>query len=145
MSVGQAVQVCLEIARALQYAHEKGFIHRDVKPDNILLTADGAQLSDFGIAKDTVSDPNHTRTRAVMGTLQYMSPEQRLNTKNITVQTDIYALVATFFNLMTLMRPSICLLKIFVKKWSKSCRLESFNRSSIKVAVESWSSIRNDV
>ena len=102
MSVGQAVQVCLEIASALQYAHTKGFIHRDVKPDNILLTADGAQLSDFGIAKDTESDSGQTRTRAVMGTLQYMSPEQRLNTKNITVQTDIYALVATLFNLMTI-------------------------------------------
>ena len=102
MTVGQAAKVCLDIARALEYAHEKGFIHRDVKPDNILLTAEGAQLSDFGIAKDTASDPNHTRTRAVMGTLQYMSPEQRLNTKNTTVQTDIYALVATFYNLMTL-------------------------------------------
>ena len=102
MTIGQAVKVCLEIANALQYAHEKGFIHRDVKPDNILLTAEGAQLSDFGIAKDTVSDSGHTRTRAVMGTLQYMSPEQRLNTKNTTVQTDIYALVATLFNLITL-------------------------------------------
>ena len=105
MTVGQAAKVCLDIARALEYAHEKGFIHRDVKPDNILLTADGAQLSDFGIAKDTVSETSQTRTRAVMGTLQYMSPEQRLNTKNTTVQTDIYALVATLYNLMTLDDP----------------------------------------
>ncbi len=105
MTVGQAAKVCLDIARALEYAHEKGFIHRDVKPDNILLTADGAQLSDFGIAKDTVSETSQTRTRAVMGTLQYMSPEQRLNTKNTTVQTDVYALVATLYNLMTLDDP----------------------------------------
>lgn len=102
LTVGQATKVCLDIAKALEYAHEKGFIHRDVKPDNILLTSEGAQLSDFGIAKDTVSETNHTRTRAVMGTLQYMSPEQRLNTKNTTVQTDVYALAATLYNLITL-------------------------------------------
>ena len=102
LTVGQAAKVCLDIAKALEYAHEKGFIHRDVKPDNILLTSEGAQLSDFGIAKDTVSETNHTRTRAVMGTLQYMSPEQRLNTKNTTVQTDVYALAATLYNLITL-------------------------------------------
>ena len=101
LSVGQATNICLDIARALGYAHSQGIIHRDVKPDNILLTDQGAQLSDFGIAKDTMSDSNETKTNAMMGTVPYMSPEQRLNAKSITVQTDIYALVATFVHLLT--------------------------------------------
>ena len=101
LSIGQATSICLDIAKALGYAHSQGFVHRDVKPDNILLTDQGAQLSDFGIAKDTVSESNDTKTNAMMGTVPYMSPEQRLNAKNITAQADIYALVATFFHLLT--------------------------------------------
>ena len=66
-----------EIAQALHYAHAKGFVHRDVKPDNILLRDDGSvALTDFGIARASDSSTRMTRTGAVIGTPHYMSPEQ---------------------------------------------------------------------
>lgn len=87
-----ALRVIREIAGALNYAQEKGFVHRDVKPDNILLRDDGsAVLTDFGIARALDAAPRMTRTGAVVGTPHYMSPEQARG-RQIDGRSDLYAL-----------------------------------------------------
>ncbi|GMU44045.1 MAG: serine/threonine protein kinase [Xanthomonadales bacterium] len=90
-----------EIAQALHYAHEKGFIHRDVKPDNILLREDGSSvLGDFGIARAADSGTMMTKTGSVVGTPHYMSPEQ-LRGRAIDGRADLYSLGVVFFQLVT--------------------------------------------
>lgn len=87
-----ALRVVREIAGALHYAHLKGFVHRDVKPDNILLRADGsAALTDFGIARVLGIATRVTRTGAVIGTPHYMSPEQARG-REVDGRSDLYAL-----------------------------------------------------
>ena len=97
--VGQALQVLLDISNGLSYAHQKGYIHRDIKPDNMLIGEMGVQLADFGLVH--VSSLEQTQTKAVMGTLAYMPPEQRVSAKKTTEQSDIYALVASFYHMLT--------------------------------------------
>jgi len=90
--VAFALRITREIAGALNYAQEKGFVHRDVKPDNILLRDDGSSaLTDFGIARALDSAPRMTKTGAVVGTPHYMSPEQARG-KQIDGRSDLYAL-----------------------------------------------------
>jgi len=90
--VAFALRVAREIAGALNYAQEKGFVHRDVKPDNILLREDGsAVLTDFGIARAFDSSLRMTRTGAIVGTPHYMSPEQARG-RPIDGRADLYSL-----------------------------------------------------
>jgi serine/threonine-protein kinase len=100
LAIGRAVGIVEQIARALQHAHERGVIHRDVKPSNILVGADDrAWLVDFGIAK-LAQEPSITREGEVVGTPPYMSPEQ---TKFVplTGQTDVYSLGAALYAVVT--------------------------------------------
>ncbi len=100
-----ALRCVAEIALALDYAHGKGVIHRDVKPDNILLRDDGScVLSDFGIARMVDGNTMMTRTGAVVGTPYYMSPEQ-LRGKQIDGRADLYSLGVVFYQLLTGMVP----------------------------------------
>ena len=75
MPLEQALRIAAQIAEALEAAHARSILHRDLKPGNVLLGAAGAKLLDFGIARLT-ADPDGTKTMAVMGTPLYMSPEQ---------------------------------------------------------------------
>lgn len=96
-----AIKLVREIASALDYAHKQGYIHRDIKPDNILFRDDGsAVLCDFGIAKSLKSDIKMTRFGAVLGTPHYMSPEQAQG-KTVDGRSDLYSLGVVFFEILT--------------------------------------------
>lgn len=99
----EIAQLIGKVARALHHAHQRGILHRDVKPGNILLGGDGEPfLADFGIAKSLASDVDLTRTLSVLGTPAYLSPEQAAGkTKELTTATDIYGLGAVLYELLT--------------------------------------------
>lgn len=87
---------------AMAYAHDKGIIHRDLKPQNVLVTADGdvPKICDFGLAR--IAESNLTRTGDIMGTPQYMPPEQILGDRTkIGPHTDVYGMGAVFYHLLT--------------------------------------------
>jgi serine/threonine-protein kinase len=102
MSVGDAVHIALDVARALEHAHARHVVHRDIKPDNILLTRSGlAKLTDLGLAKRTDQPSHLTATRQGFGTTPYMPYEQAVNAKAADGRSDIYALGATLYHLVT--------------------------------------------
>jgi serine/threonine-protein kinase len=93
LSIGDALHVTLACARGLQHAHELNMIHRDIKPDNILVTNKGiVKVADMGLAKAHGESLSLTRTGTAAGTPIYMSPEQARDAKHVDHRTDIYAL-----------------------------------------------------
>ncbi len=102
VEVGQALTWINEVLQALTAAHAAGIVHRDVKPQNILLDRYGhAQLADFGIAMMGDDLARSTRTGMAMGSLAYMAPEQRIDARRVTPEADIYAVGATLYHLVT--------------------------------------------
>ncbi len=98
----EAIRIITQVVQALHYAHLRQIIHRDVKPDNILLLADGrAKLTDFGLAKDHNNDQNLTQHVALLGTPNYMAPEQFGEAKSAGVLCDVYSLGATLYSMLT--------------------------------------------
>lgn len=102
LRVGDALHIALDIARAIEHAHKSRIIHRDIKPGNILLTASGlAKLSDLGLAKRLDDSANLTNVSQGIGTPYYMPYEQAMNARNADERSDIYALGATLYHLLT--------------------------------------------
>jgi tRNA A-37 threonylcarbamoyl transferase component Bud32 len=105
----EAVRIVSQICEALQFAHEEGFVHRDVKPENILLDRKGrVKVADFGIAKllgRNTGDPTLTGPWQVMGTLHYMAPEQIDNPPGVDHRADLYSLGVVFYELLTRQLP----------------------------------------
>jgi serine/threonine protein kinase len=100
----QALELTLQICEALQYAHSQGVIHRDIKPANVLLTQDGrAKLGDFGLARPLTTTPGMTAASLVMGTPEYMAPEQWAG--KVDHRADIYALGVMLYEMLTGTRP----------------------------------------
>lgn len=96
----EALTIVKQVASALDFAHAKGIVHRDIKPDNIMFRANGrAVLTDFGVAKKLGDDLSLTQPGLVVGTPKYMSPEQ-LKGENVTGATDLYSLGVVFFALL---------------------------------------------
>ncbi len=97
----QSASMVETVAGAVHYLHDRGILHRDLKPKNILLTKDGVPVvTDFGLAK-RLSNSLQTSTGEPRGTLFYMAPEQTESTRNATVQSDVYSLGATLYELLT--------------------------------------------
>jgi eukaryotic-like serine/threonine-protein kinase len=101
----EVVDYVHQVLAALSYAHNRGVVHRDVKPANIMVTADGtAKLTDFGVAKSMVGE-ELTRPGTTVGSLYYMSPEQALGGCPIDARSDIYSLGITVYELLAGRRP----------------------------------------
>jgi serine/threonine protein kinase len=99
----KAVDIVLQVARALQAAHRRNLIHRDVKPANIVLTRDGtAKLADLGMARATTDEALVKKEKGLIsGTPYYMAPEQIRNRADLDSRADIYSLGATLFHMVT--------------------------------------------
>jgi serine/threonine protein kinase len=110
LSVRETVSIMKDVARALQFAHGKGIIHRDIKPDNILLSAGAAVVTDFGVAKAlaasrdqrgvTTSGATMTGVGISLGTPQYMAPEQAAADPNTDHRADLYALGTVAYEML---------------------------------------------
>src|SRR5258708_144012 len=120
MTVSETLEVAIQIASALQAAHEAGIIHRDIKPDNLMLRADGyVKVLDFGLAKlagpsplAAASDSSeeatrknlHTQAGIIMGTVAYMSPEQARG-HEVDKRTDIWSLGCVLYEMLSRQQP----------------------------------------
>jgi serine/threonine protein kinase len=102
MPESEAIKVIAHVARGLRRAHKQGLVHRDVKPDNILIRTDGvAKLADLGLVKESETDLNLTRTGKGLGTPHFMAPEQFRDAKGADIRCDIYSLGATLYMMVT--------------------------------------------
>jgi len=103
LPVAEAVRIAREVASALDYAHRQGVIHRDIKPENILLQDGQALVADFGIALavQTAGGTRMTQTGLSLGTPSYMSPEQAMGERAVDARSDIYALGAVTYEMLT--------------------------------------------
>jgi len=103
MSIRRAAELLVKIARTVQFAHERGILHRDIKPGNILLDRHGEpHLTDFGLARLIEQESTITNSFDVLGTPSYMAPEQAAGrTKELTAAVDVYALGAVFYQMLT--------------------------------------------
>jgi len=103
MSARRAAELLVKIARTVQFAHEHGILHRDIKPGNILLDKNGEpHLTDFGLARLIEQESTITNSFDVLGTPSYMAPEQAAgHTKELTAAADVYSLGAVFYQMLT--------------------------------------------
>ena len=103
LPVPEAIRITRQIAEGLEYAHSRGVIHRDVKPENILLSGDQVFVADFGVARAvrTADDGAPiTSTGVTVGTPQYMSPEQATAEAHLDARSDVYALGCVFYEML---------------------------------------------
>lgn len=114
LPIKQAIGYVLQACNGIALAHAAGVIHRDVKPANLFVTTDASgvervKVLDFGISKLSTpaggSEPSVTRTTVVMGSVEYMSPEQMLSTRDVDGRTDVWALGVVLFELLTAAPP----------------------------------------
>jgi serine/threonine-protein kinase RIO1 len=100
-AVPEAVRIGAQVAEALVAAHQKGIIHRDLKPANVIVADDGAKVLDFGIAHVALEDLTLTHSDAILGTVNYMAPEQRTRAKSVDHKVDLFALGVILYRMLT--------------------------------------------
>ena len=129
LPVEDAVRYTMEIADALQHAHERGVLHRDVKPENILISGQHACLADFGIARaiTPATDDKITTTGVILGTPAYMSPEQASSDGAIDGRSDQYALGCVLFEMLAGVPP-------FVGPTEQSVIMQRFQHAAPRVS-----------
>ena len=104
----EAVKLTCDLLSGLGRAHDLGVVHRDIKPANILLTHDGVpKLTDFGLAKQTSGDHGQTADGTVLGTIDFMPPEQRRDATLVDARSDLWSLAATFYQMLTGRSPKV--------------------------------------
>jgi serine/threonine protein kinase len=102
MPEDESIRLIGQVCKGLYKAHKKGLVHRDVKPDNILINREGqAKLTDLGLVKDATDDYNLTKTGRGLGTPHFMAPEQFKSAKNADARCDVYSLGATLYMMVT--------------------------------------------
>jgi formylglycine-generating enzyme required for sulfatase activity len=102
ISVDEAIEITCQLCDGLSKAHACGIVHRDIKPANILLTRDGVpKLTDFGLAKAEAADTGMTMAGAVLGTMDFMPPEQRRDAALTDARSDLWSLAATLYQIVT--------------------------------------------
>ena len=106
LGIDEAVRIAREVLDALHYAHEHGIVHRDVKPENILLHGGHAMVADFGIALavSAAAGGRMTETGLSLGTPHYMSPEQATAEKEISARSDIYSVGSVLYEMLSHLR-----------------------------------------
>ncbi|MDB4640710.1 serine/threonine-protein kinase [Pirellulaceae bacterium] len=108
LPIEEAIDLTCQLCDGLGKAHGAGIIHRDIKPANILLTEDGIpKLTDFGLAKAETADTGMTMAGAVLGTLDFMPPEQRKDAALTDARSDLWSLAATLYQMVTGKSPKI--------------------------------------
>ena len=106
LPVARALAVAADVARALDHAHAKGLIHRDIKPDNVMITADGrVRVADFGLARAVDAADDGGDADRFMGTPCYVAPEQIRSEPDIDCRADLFSLGVTLFEMLTGERP----------------------------------------
>ncbi len=106
LPVADALRIARDTADALDYAHHHGVIHRDVKPENIMLTGNHALVADFGIARALDAETRLTHTGIAVGTPAYMSPEQASGARDLDPSSDVYSLASVLYEMLTGEPPS---------------------------------------
>ena len=97
----QTMDIAIQVTSALNHAHSNNIVHRDIKPENILINKDNIiKIADFGLCKD-ITDPAITQVGIILGTINYISPEQAQGLEDIDIRSDIYSLGITLFHTLT--------------------------------------------
>ncbi|MDB4640073.1 protein kinase [Pirellulaceae bacterium] len=108
----EAIDLTCQLCDGLSKAHAANIVHRDIKPANVLLTEDGVpKLTDFGLAKDDTADTGMTMAGAVLGTLDFMPPEQRKDAALTDARSDLWSLAATLYQMVTGESPKVIRIK----------------------------------
>ena len=108
----EAIDLTCQLCDGLSKAHAANIVHRDIKPANVLLTEDGVpKLTDFGLAKDEAADTGMTMAGAVLGTLDFMPPEQRKDAALTDARSDLWSLAATLYQMVTGESPKVIRIK----------------------------------
>lgn len=100
-SPAEVLDIVGQISQALAHAHTKGIVHRDLKPANVIVSPDGVKVLDFGIAHMGVDELTLTHSDAMLGTFNYMAPEQRIGAKGIDQRADLFSLGVIFYRMLT--------------------------------------------